>query len=268
MNMNLLASLCFLSALGAWSAADLTAVRDETSLLQVGAEVKVHQGTQQTADSQEEIDDLDNLRFVELEQEAEAERDEANEIEFSFGGEDDSEAEEELESEEDSDWNSDDAAPAPKKAAKPAAKPAAKKAATKPAAKKGAKKGGAPRKSKLCLTLLEFFLITGLCGVDRCYMGDCCLGVVKALTLGGLGVWVLLDWFVVVINCVNKKTSIDSIGFTANFGKDNIDSSFYLACVMIGLMACKFCCGATVCCFSTHKSQPANEGKPAPAKTY
>jgi hypothetical protein len=56
-------------ALGAWSA-DLTANRDETSLLQVGAEVKVHQSAKQTSDSQEEIDDLDNLRFFELEKEA------------------------------------------------------------------------------------------------------------------------------------------------------------------------------------------------------
>jgi TM2 domain-containing membrane protein YozV len=37
----------------------------------------------------------------------------------------------------------------------------------------------------------------GTLGVDRFYVGDTVLGVVKLLTLGGLGIWVLIDLFVI-----------------------------------------------------------------------
>ena len=37
----------------------------------------------------------------------------------------------------------------------------------------------------------------GLAGADRMYIGQTGIGIVKALTLGGLGVWWIVDWFLI-----------------------------------------------------------------------
>ena len=57
-----------------------------------------------------------------------------------------------------------------------------------------------PRKSKLTAFLLSFFL--GVLGVDRFYLGFYLMGVIKLLTIGGCGVWWLLDWILVLANSV------------------------------------------------------------------
>jgi TM2 domain-containing membrane protein YozV len=43
------------------------------------------------------------------------------------------------------------------------------------------------------LTLLIISFLAGYFGLDRFYQGDVALGVVKLITLGGFGVWYLVD---------------------------------------------------------------------------
>ena len=45
--------------------------------------------------------------------------------------------------------------------------------------------------------------------MDRFYIGDIGLGIGKLLTLGGLGIWALVDWF--LIRGAAEAKNIDTI---------------------------------------------------------
>jgi TM2 domain-containing membrane protein YozV len=54
------------------------------------------------------------------------------------------------------------------------------------------------RKSWLMALLFSFFL--GGLGVDRFYLGYTGLGILKLLTLGGCGIWALIDFIRIALN--------------------------------------------------------------------
>ncbi|MCR5862293.1 TM2 domain-containing protein [Flavobacterium sp. J372] len=47
-------------------------------------------------------------------------------------------------------------------------------------------------------TILIVSILAGSLGIDRFLIGDTGLGVGKLLTCGGLGVWALVDWFLIM----------------------------------------------------------------------
>mmetsp|Transcript_113849 Transcript_113849/g.213264 ORF Transcript_113849/g.213264 Transcript_113849/m.213264 type:complete len:200 (-) Transcript_113849:7-606(-) len=99
-----------------------------------------------------------------------------------------------------------------------------------------------PTKSKVTLALLEGFALPAVLGIDRCYMGQCCIGVVKGVTLGGLGIWALIDYIVVLVNMLGKKESINSFGFHGSFWPNDITAAFVISIVFLVLKALSCCC--------------------------
>ena len=47
-------------------------------------------------------------------------------------------------------------------------------------------------------TSLIISILAGGLGIDRFYLGDTGMGIGKLLTCGGLGVWTIIDWFLIM----------------------------------------------------------------------
>ncbi len=58
-------------------------------------------------------------------------------------------------------------------------------------------------KSRLAAAILAWFL--GVIGVHRFYVGKVGTGILMILTLGGLGVWALIDFIVILVGSFKDK---------------------------------------------------------------
>ena len=58
-------------------------------------------------------------------------------------------------------------------------------------------------------TMLLVSLLGGSLGIDRFMLGDTGLGVGKLLTCGGVGIWAIIDWF--LIQAATKEKNIIKI---------------------------------------------------------
>ncbi len=76
------------------------------------------------------------------------------------------------------------------------------KIATKQMKKEANAEGGG--KSQLVALLLALFL--GVLGIHRFYLGYTTIGIIQLLTLGGLGIWALIDLIRIIIGDLKPKT--------------------------------------------------------------
>jgi hypothetical protein len=68
----------------------------------------------------------------------------------------------------------------------------------------------------------------GMCGVDRCFLGQVGLGVAKGLTCGGLFIWAIIDFFVLAYNIIARKPDIDVLGFKATFKEGTVQNALWV----------------------------------------
>lgn len=52
---------------------------------------------------------------------------------------------------------------------------------------------------------LVISLLLGYLGIDRFFIGDIGLGILKLITCGGFGIWTVIDWFLIMGSTRDKN---------------------------------------------------------------
>lgn len=75
----------------------------------------------------------------------------------------------------------------------------------------------AQKKSPEVALILSLFF--GSLGIDRFYLGQIGIGLLKFITAGGAGIWTVIDWFLIMGAARAKNIEIaESIRFNDDYG--------------------------------------------------
>lgn len=85
-------------------------------------------------------------------------------------------------------------------------------------------------KSKLLLLIIAS-LGLGVLGIDRFYAGDTTMGIIKLLTMGGLGIWAIIDWIIILINALSQ--SKDGVFSITKWNDKDDKIVFYVAIIIL-----------------------------------
>ena len=102
-----------------------------------------------------------------------------------------------------------------------------------------------PKKTEVVLAWLCFFGLN-IFGADRCYLGGVGCGIAKGLTLGGLGVWALVDSIIILLNQLEENPFINVASFHAEFDPATIRNGLTITIISIIVQLC-FMYGKIVC---------------------
>lgn len=101
-----------------------------------------------------------------------------------------------------------------------------------PSSKTKSKNSNKNEKSKLLLLIIAS-LGLGILGIDRFYAGDTTMGIIKLLTMGGLGIWAFIDWIIILINALTQsKNGV----FTITKWNDNDEKIVFYVAIIILIM--------------------------------
>jgi len=92
-------------------------------------------------------------------------------------------------------------------------------------------KANPPKVNKVAYVVLA--MLFGLCGCDRCFMGQICLGCLKGFTGGGFIIWHLIDYFVALVSALTEAKEINTMGYHATFEKDSVKGAMWVAVFLL-----------------------------------
>merc|ERR1712203_1285612 len=91
-------------------------------------------------------------------------------------------------------------------------------------------------KDKIMLLMMQIIPLY-LCGIDRCYMGSYCTGILKGLTAGGFGIWSILDQLAIIPNAIQESPTIDSLAIEGTFEPISVEGAKNVGYIaIVGLM--------------------------------